>query len=75
MALAANAPDWLLAASKVDVGQFGSGSAAIVVAQSTDFTVDGTGKFVQRERRAIRVLNRQEASRISSCFPMRASKL
>ena len=63
MALAANAPDWLLAASKVDVGQFGSGSAAIVVAQSTDFTVDGTGKFVQRERRAIRVLNRQAADR------------
>jgi hypothetical protein len=60
-ALGANAPDWLQAASKVDIGQLASGSAAVVVAQSTDFTVDGTGKFVQRERRAIRVLNRQAA--------------
>jgi len=62
-AYAANAPDWLRAASKADLGQFASGSAAVVVAQSTDFTVDGTGKFVQTERRALRVLNRQAADR------------
>lgn len=59
----ASAPDWLQAASKVDLGQFGSGSAAVVVAQWTDFTVDGTGKFAETERRAIRVLNRQAADR------------
>ena len=60
---AANAPDWLQAASKMDLGQLASGSAAVVVAQWTDFTVDRTGKFVQTERRAIRVLNRQSADR------------
>jgi hypothetical protein len=59
----ANAPDWLRAVAKVDVGQFSSGSAAVVVAQTTDFTVDAAGRFVQRERRAIRVLNRQAAER------------
>src|SRR5690348_16766218 len=61
VAHAANAPEWLRAASKVDLGQFASGSAAVVVVQSTDFTVDAAGKFVQTERRAIRVLNRQAA--------------
>jgi hypothetical protein len=51
-------PDWLAAANRTDVGLFGHGSAAVVVGDWTDFTVDATGKFVMTERRALRILNR-----------------
>jgi hypothetical protein len=54
-------PDWLAAASRVDLGHFGDGSAAVVVSEWTDFTVDATGKFVMTERRALRILNRRSA--------------
>ena len=54
-------PDWLAAASRVDLGHFGDGSAAVVVGEWTDFTVDATGKFVMTERRALRILNRRSA--------------
>jgi hypothetical protein len=54
-------PDWLAAANRTDVGLFGNGSAAVVVGDWTDFTVDATGKFVLTERRALRVLNRRAA--------------
>jgi hypothetical protein len=54
-------PDWLSAAARVDLGHFGDGSAAVVVGEWTDFTVDATGKFVMIERRALRVLNRRSA--------------
>ena len=54
-------PDWLAAAGRVDLGHFGDGSAAVVVGEWTDFTVDATGKFVMTERRALRVLNRRSA--------------
>ena len=37
--------------------RFGSGSAGVVVAETTDFTVDATGRFSETQRRAIRVLN------------------
>ena len=56
-----SAPDWLAAANRVDLGHFGDGSAAVVVQQWNDFTVDATGKFVSTQRRAIRVLNRRAA--------------
>ena len=54
-------PDWLAAAGRVDLSHFGDGSAAVVVGEWTDFTVDATGKFVMIERRALRVLNRRSA--------------
>ncbi len=54
-------PDWLAAAGRVDLGHFGEGSAAVVIGQWTDFTVDASGKFVMTERRALRVLNRRSA--------------
>src|SRR5271169_3008582 len=54
-------PDWLSAAGRVDLGHFGEGSAAVVLGEWTDFTVDATGKFVMTERRALRVLNRRSA--------------
>ena len=60
-ALAASTPDWLSAANQVDLGHFGDGSAAVVVGQWTDFSVDATGKFTLTERCAIRVLHRKAA--------------
>src|SRR5436853_429678 len=54
-------PEWLAAANRVDLNHFGDGSAAVVVEQSNDFTVDATGKFVSIERKALRVLNRRSA--------------
>jgi hypothetical protein len=61
VSLADSLPDWLAAANRVDLGQFGRGSAAVVVGQWRDFTVDATGKFISIERRAIRVLDRKSA--------------
>jgi hypothetical protein len=60
---AESVPDWLTAAGRVDIGHFGDGSAAVVVGEWTDFTVDATGRFVMTERRALRVLNRRSADR------------
>jgi len=54
-------PDWLTAVGRVDLGHFGDGSAAVIVGKWTDLTVDATGKFVQIERTAMRVLNRRSA--------------
>jgi hypothetical protein len=54
-------PDWLAAANRVDLNHFGDGSAAVIVEQWDDFTVDATGKFVLTERKALRVLNRRSA--------------
>jgi hypothetical protein len=54
-------PDWLAAAGRVDLAHFGDGSAAVIVGQWTDFSVDSTGKFVETERRALRILNRRSA--------------
>src|ERR1700726_380637 len=56
-------PDWLAAANRVDLNHFGDGSAAVVVEQWNDFTVDATGKFVSIERKALRVLNRRSADK------------
>src|SRR6266566_6030223 len=56
-------PDWLAAANHIDLNHFGDGSAAVVVEQWEDFTVDATGKFVSIERKALRVLNRRSADR------------
>src|SRR6266853_5448766 len=56
-------PDWLAAANYVDLNHFGDGSAAVVVEQWEDFTVDATGKFESIERKALRVLNRRSADR------------
>lgn len=61
IAQADSVPDWLAAAVRVDLGHFGERSAAVVVGQWTDFTVDATGKFVMTERHALRVLNRRSA--------------
>jgi hypothetical protein len=60
---AESVPDWLATAGRVDLAHFGDGSAAVVVGQWNDFTVDETGKFVSSERRALRVLNRRSAER------------
>lgn len=60
---AESAPDWLIAAGKVDLAHFGDGSPAVILGEWTDFTVDATGKFVMTERRAMRVLNRHSADR------------
>jgi hypothetical protein len=56
-------PDWLSAAGRVDLGPFGSGSAAVIVGKWTDFSVDATGKYSLTERTALRVLNRRSAER------------
>ena len=56
-------PDWLSAASRVDLGPFGNGSAAVIVGKWTDFSVDATGKYSLTERTALRVLNRRSAER------------
>lgn len=58
---AASVPEWLAAAGQVNLGQFGAGSAAVVVGQWTEFSVDATGKFLWTERRALRVLNLRAA--------------
>jgi hypothetical protein len=54
---AASAPDWLAAARQVDTGTLGAGSPAVVLGEWTDFNVDATGKFVETERRALRIVN------------------
>src|SRR6266853_764262 len=59
-------PDWLAAANHVDLNHFGDGSAAVVVEQWEDFTVDATGKFESIERKALRVLDRRSADRYLS---------
>jgi hypothetical protein len=56
-------PEWLATAKNVDLGHFGDGKAAVIIGDWNDFTVDATGKFMQSERRAIRVLNRRSAER------------
>ncbi len=56
-----SAPEWLAAAGRADLGDFGKGSAAVILGNWTDFSVDATGKFVQTERSALRVLNRRAA--------------
>ena len=56
-------PDWLATANRIDLGHFGDGTAAVIVGNWNDFTVDGSGKFVLTERRAMRVLNRRSAER------------
>jgi hypothetical protein len=58
---AESAPDWLTSAGRADLAGFGNGSAAVVLGQWTEFTVDASGKFVKTERRALRVLNRKAA--------------
>ena len=60
---AESAPDWLVSAGKADLAHFGDGSAAVILGEWTDFTVDATGKYVMTERRAMRVLNRRSADR------------
>ena len=56
-----SAPDWLLAAGRVDLSHFGDGSSAVIVGKWTEFNVDAAGKFVLTERVAMRVLNRRSA--------------
>jgi hypothetical protein len=60
---AASAPDWLAAARQVDTGALSAGSPAVVIGEWTDFNVDATGKFVETERRALRILNLKLADR------------
>jgi hypothetical protein len=54
-------PDWLTAANHIDLGHLGDGKAAVIVGDWTNFAVDASGRFVQTERRAIRILNRRSA--------------
>jgi hypothetical protein len=60
---AESVPEWLTAAGRVDLGRFGDGSGAAIVSDWTEFLVDATGKFVETERRAMRVFNRRAADR------------
>ena len=57
----ASVPDWLAAATRVELGEFGQGSAAIIVTRQEEFTVDPDGEFVQKEWGAIRVLSHKAA--------------
>jgi hypothetical protein len=57
----ASAPEWLQAAGSASLGDFGRGSAAVVVERREEFTVDSAGRFVERKRAAIRILNRRAA--------------
>jgi hypothetical protein len=58
-----SAPEWLITAGRADLGFFGKGTPAVILGSWTDFNVDATGKFVQTERSAMRVLNRRAAER------------
>lgn len=60
---AESAPDWLAAAGRVDLGSFGQGSAAVVVGDWTDYSVDASGRYEMTWRRAVRVLNWQAGER------------
>ena len=40
-----SAPEWLSAAGRADLGDFGKGSAAVILGNWTDFNVDATGEF------------------------------
>src|SRR5579871_564173 len=60
---AESAPDWMTSAGHVDLAHFGDGSAAVILGQWTDFSVDANGKFVSTERSVMRVLNRRAAER------------
>jgi hypothetical protein len=54
-------PDWLTTANHVDLGHLGDGKAAVIVGDWTDFAVDASGRFVQTERRVIRIFDRRSA--------------
>lgn len=61
--LDASVPEWLAAANKADIAALGAGSAAVIVDRRVEFSVAQTGKFVMKERGAIRIFNRQAAER------------
>lgn len=65
---AESVPEWLSAAGRADLVGFGNGSAAVVLLNWKDFSVDATGTFVQTERTALRVLNRRAAERYLQAF-------
>jgi hypothetical protein len=50
---AADLPEWLEAARRTNLGEFGKGAAAVIIEQRTEFTVDATGKFTSKERAAL----------------------
>lgn len=58
---APSAPEWLQAAKAVQIGDFGQGSPAVVIEKREEVTIDATGRFTQRERVALRILNRRAA--------------
>ena len=58
-----SAPGWLTDAGRADIGHLADGSAAVILGDWTDFSVDATGRFTETERRAMRVLNRRAADR------------
>jgi len=68
IARADSVPEWLNAAGRVDLGQFGDGSSAVIASDWTDFSVDASGKFLMTERRAIRVLNARAAERYLQAY-------
>jgi hypothetical protein len=65
---AASAPPWLSDANHVDLNHFGAGSAAVVVDEWRDFSVDATGKYTLTERRAMRVFNLKSAERFLRAY-------
>src|SRR5665213_327475 len=58
---AESAPEWLVTAGKADLAHFGDGSAAVILGEWTDFTVDASGTFVMTERRGMRVVELRSA--------------
>src|SRR6266700_4266707 len=56
-----SAPEWLSAAGRADLGHFGEGSAAVILGNWTDFSVDATGEVCPN--RAFRHASAEPASR------------
>ena len=56
-------PEWLSSLVHMDLGHFGDGSSVVILSDWTEFNVDASGKFVETDRRAMRVLNRRAADR------------
>jgi transglutaminase-like putative cysteine protease len=54
-------PEWLDAARHVELGEFGKGTPGVIVESRIDFSVDASGRFIEKEHVAIRVLNRRAA--------------
>jgi transglutaminase-like putative cysteine protease len=60
-ATAAELPEWLEAARHVELGEFGKGSPAVIIESRVEFSVDASGRFTEKTRAALLILNRRAA--------------